>query len=294
MALPHAELSRTADMRELDITQRIQIMVQQEIKYSCCNYLENSGIVIDQNSRAQMIQWLFQVVDCFKFSRSNVYVAVSCIDRFLGTRQGKRYVQDKNLFQLVYITCIHVAIKLNETSELGDDILVGLCKGMFRIEEINRTEAEILSALDWHVNPPCPRTYLQHFTALMTDRISPDSKRDLMELACYQTEISLFNYDMSMLSRPSVVALASLMNALSLCPEISKYHCAICLRDLQCCTGEHQPQRVVDHVKRVLIDQLGKVNVPEQPKEIPASAKRPRSSSATLEVITSLPIAILE
>jgi hypothetical protein len=245
----------------------IRVMKRQEKKYSCRDYLSDAQFVVDEECRKIMVEWCYQTVDFFKLSRDSVHVAMSCLDRFLGMRQGKEYLMEKSLYQLACITSLHMAIKTHEPVQLGISMLVQLCRGVHSEEQITDTEVLILEALEWAVNPPSPKAFFQHFIAMLPRNVSLSTRRDLLDLACYQTEMTLSEYSVGALSTPSATALASVINALTYCPEVNAISCSLFFRSLGKSTGCSRHTENVDEIKEVMKIQLDHVNCSPSPKE---------------------------
>jgi hypothetical protein len=167
-SLPREELSIDQSNYDVqDSIDTIMAMKQQEKNYTCRDYLSESGIVVGEEIRRLMVQWCYQTVDFFKLSRNSVHVAMSCLDRFLCTPEGKPYLMNKSLFQLACITSLHMAIKVHEPVELGVSLLVQLCGGVYTVGQITNTEQCLLNAIRWAVNPPSPKAFgsTRYFTA---------------------------------------------------------------------------------------------------------------------------------
>ena len=65
----------------------------------------------------------------------------------------------KNEFQLLSMTCLHLAIKLNETRILvvpgaksSMDTLLPLSRGVFTLQEVERMEYDVLQRLQWYAD----------------------------------------------------------------------------------------------------------------------------------------------
>jgi len=213
---------------------RIQAMKQQEHQYNSLDYF---SVYIDTDSRStlsdlspstknttpqradvqcrmKMCEWCYQVVDYFKFNRETVQISMSYLDRFLATSQGRPYLGDRSGFQLVSIACLYLAIKVHEPMELDMLLLAELSRGCCSVAQITNMEKVILDALQWRMNPPTIGTFVQHIFALLPSSVPACVRKSLMDVAHYQTELAIFDYGLSVTSRPSAIATAAVINAM--------------------------------------------------------------------------------
>jgi hypothetical protein len=250
--MPSLSLKPSADLNDAlvdvhDAIDRIVAMRAQETTYIAPDYLrgqcsysdESPAMCIDDNlqqkvqnnsmdimevdaqCRVKMCEWCYQVVDYFKFQRETVQISMSYLDRYLATREGQIYLGDRAIYQLAAITCLYVAIKVHEPMELDMSLLAELSRGSYGVPEIMEMEDSILGALGWKMNPPTAMAFAQHMLSLLPPSLSMDAKQALMDVARYQTELSLFDYTASVLMKPSVVATAAVLNALEGVASIS-------------------------------------------------------------------------
>lgn len=252
----HSTDDLAMDQDVQDSVDAIVALKRQESLYTCCDYLSQQNLDVDENSRSKMVEWCYQTIDFFKLSRHSAHVAVSCLDRFLATSQGKPFLLDKTLYQLACITSLHLSIKVHESVELGLSMLVQLCRGVYTPEQILATEQTMLGALKWALNPPSPRCYLQHFITMLPRSVSNEARRKVFDVACYQTELALGDYNAGVLSPPSAVAVGSLMNALSLCKDISTSSSSLFFRRLGKATGCSRHMESVNGVKELMQHQI--------------------------------------
>jgi hypothetical protein len=287
-SLPREELSIDQSNYDVqDSIDTIMAMKQQEKNYTCRDYLSESGIVVGEEIRRLMVQWCYQTVDFFKLSRNSVHVAMSCLDRFLCTPEGKPYLMNKSLFQLACITSLHMAIKVHEPVELGVSLLVQLCGGVYTAGQITNTEQCLLNAIRWAVNPPSPKAFVQQFIAMLPRSVSLATRRDLLDLACYQTEMALSDYSVGALSTPSARAMASFTNALSCSPEINVPSSRMFLRTLGKSTGCTRHTKTVNQIKAVLQSQMNEVDISLVATHTPINCRiRERRSSCAVRAKT--------
>jgi hypothetical protein len=289
---PHEEFSVDHNAHDLeDSIEKIKAMMkQQETRYTCCNYLNGNGNSIDEECRKRMVEWCYQTVEFFKLSRSSVHVAISCLDRFLSTNQGKPYLTDKSLYQLACITSLHVAIKVHEPVELGISMLVQLCRGVYTPQQIMDTERHILTALQWAVNPPSPKDFLRQFIAMLPRSVIFSTRQDLLDVASYQADMVLSEYSAAVLGSPSAIAVASLINAFSFCPETNAVACNMFFRSLGESTACFCDTEAVNQTKAIMLAQLAEASASLSPKTIPFNCHVQQRRSACANKATNTPV----
>ena len=151
----------------VELLERMQVMLQQEQKdYKTVDYLapayqtklaslgnlpvsasnsdaaslsSSSSSGINDVWREKICEWSFQVIDHFDFSREVVSISLHYLDRFLATRHC-----NKRVFQLVAMTSLFLAIKLNEPGKLSMESMIELSRGYFRADQMVAMEMEIL------------------------------------------------------------------------------------------------------------------------------------------------------
>eukprot|EP00934_Nitzschia_sp_Nitz4_P009272 Nitzschia sp. Nitz4//scaffold35_size145790//80590//81817//NITZ4_003032-RA/size145790-augustus-gene-0.120-mRNA-1//1//CDS//3329549130//9262//frame0 len=163
--------------------------------------------------REKIIEWSYQVVDHFEFSRELISIAVNYMDRFLA-----RQVVDKRGFQLLGLTSLYLAIKLNEHRIVTIHDMVALSRGVFCEEEVAQMEKTMLNVLEWRVHPPTAFCFSKHILLLHLQSNqckSEEAYTDILELTKFLTEISVL--DAFFISqKPSDVAMAAFFNSMAM------------------------------------------------------------------------------
>mmetsp|Transcript_12147 Transcript_12147/g.21350 ORF Transcript_12147/g.21350 Transcript_12147/m.21350 type:complete len:160 (+) Transcript_12147:505-984(+) len=103
----------------------------------CSSGSSHSGI--NEVWREKICEWSYQVIDHFDFSREVVSVAIHFLDRFLSKTQV-----NKKVFQLVAMTALYLAIKINEPGTLGMTSMIELSRGYFSPVQMAEMEMAIL------------------------------------------------------------------------------------------------------------------------------------------------------
>jgi len=172
----------------------------------------SSTSLINKHWREKICEWAYQVVDHFDLNREVVSTAMSHLDRFLGAYHG---TVDKNLFQLLAMTCLYLSIKLNEYKHLlipgsksSMDTILQLSRGFFTLKEMEKMEYEVLQRLRWHVHPPTAQLFVKHFLFFLSAE-----EHELHDLAQFMIELSVMDY-FFVSYKPSEIALAALLNSM--------------------------------------------------------------------------------
>lgn len=170
------------------------------------------------NSGSHMISCLLSsdpnlsVVDHFDLHREVVSIAMSHLDRYLAVYPS---AVDKNLFQLLAMTCLYLSVKLNEYKHLlipgsksSMDTILQLSRGFFTLEEMEMMEYDVLQRLQWHVHPPTPQLFVKHFLFFLSIE-----QHEVHDLSQFMVELSVMDY-FFVSYKPSEIAIAGILNAI--------------------------------------------------------------------------------
>lgn len=201
-----------------DFSDRYKALSNQECFYQCKDYLKLRKDVtleqsVDETCRYTMTNWCYQVLDYCNASEETASVAMSYVDRFLSTKQGSFVLNDKRWFQLLVMSSLQLAIKVQESKKLGVDILSELSRGMFSAEDITLMEKALLSALSWRLCSATPYVFLDIFLELLPTSMSNSTKQSLRNLSKKQIYLALPDYSFA-LKKSSDIAYAVLLNSM--------------------------------------------------------------------------------
>lgn len=133
------------------------------------------------------------MVDHFDLNREVVSIAMSHLDRYLAVYPS---TVDKNLFQLLAMTCLYLSIKLNEYKHLlipgsrsSMDTILQLSRGFFTLEQMEQMEYDVLQRLQWHVHPPTPQLFVKHFLFFLSI-----DEHEVHDLSQFMVELSVMDY----------------------------------------------------------------------------------------------------
>ena len=236
-------------------------MMAQDADYSCCrDYLCNdsscsidvpkeiSGRRITADDRTKIVDWCYSLIDLCRLSRESVGMAMDIVDRFMSnpsrplTNVGKRVspsfshqeiLHNRNIYQLVAVSALYIAIKINERVIFSSDELSAVCRGMYTRESIEAMERTILHCLSWRVSAPTPLQVGSVVFELMIAEVQEANSsvmdaewlESIQEEFTYQTEIAVRDYQLA-IQRPSTLAFMALLNAI-------EFH-----RKVDCCDQE--------------------------------------------------------
>ena len=230
---------RYRDEQQDDIISCIEAMRSQEAKnYNFARYcfLQGSTHTTEQNDdltneptdalcRTKMIDWAYTVVDSCDFSRSNVFVATSNLDRFLSTPAGYKALRDRREFQLLCMTSVYSAIKINEVETLTPQGMAHNSRGDYTAEEIEAAELNMFTTLNWHVNPPSTSVFVDQYVDLLRlilqEQCSDVAFQDHQELTKRiidnaSLQVDLACREIAFVGRfASKIALAAVLNAMT-------------------------------------------------------------------------------
>ena len=100
-------------------------------------------------------------VQVYKLHRETLYLAVDFLDRYLGATRD----MPRNRLQLVGITCLFVASKIEEIYPPKLREFAFVTDGACSEEEITHMELVVLKGLNWGLSPQTPnrwiKTYMQ-------------------------------------------------------------------------------------------------------------------------------------
>jgi len=156
-------------------------------------------------------------------------------DRFMGVphassvgSQEAKVAYSRTEYQLVTITALYIAIKMNERTIFGSQDFAAASRGTYSLEDIEDMELKIVRALSWRLCPPTSLQVAYRILSLMLSEdpqanIEPGTFNLLQEEVIVQTENAVRDCYFTT-ERPSTVAVAAIMNAIeSVCDWDPEY-----------------------------------------------------------------------
>jgi len=166
--------------------------------------------------RYQMCQWSYQVADSYSVDRDVVSIAFSYADRYCA-RSFNCVSFSKENYVLVCMTSLYIAIKITASAgkALPISSFVTMSREVFQEMEFISMEHEILSTLQWRMNPPTASLFLNLYFEVMLTLREKDERRKVLLRKCRQlTDLTVHNYYFIPYC-PSSIAAASILIAIS-------------------------------------------------------------------------------
>ena len=213
-----------SDMNYEDALERLSVLVEQERKYKCRDYLSRcknsqhgtsqgsnespteSEDTIDTFCREKMCEWSYRVCDHFFINREIVSFSFSILDRFVDRCQC-----DRAAFKLASMTSLYIATKIFDARQLPISSLAVLSGGEFEMVHIAAMERIILKTLEWRLNPPTVQAFITCLHVLLQIEDS-ELATAVYQRACFFAELCVFDYSLVTQDR-CLVAVAALLNA---------------------------------------------------------------------------------
>lgn len=98
--------------------------------------------------RAIVLDWMNEVCSTFNMHRVTYHMALDYFDRYLATNGTNT---DRNCIQLIGVTCVLIAAKLEEVHPPLLSDLAALTDNAFSAKDIRLYEVLVLVALDWEM-----------------------------------------------------------------------------------------------------------------------------------------------
>ena len=143
------------------------------------------------------VKWLFQIQEQYSMSSDTLFAAVAYLNTVLS-----RQTVSRAKIQLVTVTCIWMASKVEERSVPKIDELCMMCSKDYTADDFVNCEKELLICLDFRLNYPTSKLFVRR----MLDVI--DAQGDLVEVTSFFCDISLIPMEIWAFP-PDVVALAA-------------------------------------------------------------------------------------
>lgn len=113
-------------------------------------YLNLNQPFLDAKVRTVLMGWMGEVSEDLWFCRDTFHMACNYVDRFLQLTPNV----PKDRLQLIGLTCLYIASKMEEVQMRNvNDYLSSACN-IYTEEQMMRCEIEIITRLDFRLNPP--------------------------------------------------------------------------------------------------------------------------------------------
>lgn len=197
----------------------------------------NNTNIVTPALRTKIVQWLYDCVDYLELSRESVAMAMSYVDRIISnssrTMPAAAMVaqakQDSMMYQLVAVSSLFLAAKQNSShhvrssssSPIDACTLVRISHDSYSANEIIQMEKVVLEGLEWRLCGPTALSIAYDAIALLAKTLpsQPNKWRrvsSVLDFTRLQIEMSILDYNSSVLRSPSTIAMASIVNAMEL------------------------------------------------------------------------------
>lgn len=161
------------------------------------NYIAKRQIELTVQMRSILVDWMIEVSLEYNVSNDTLFLAVSCLDRFLSSQTVTRHQ-----LQLAGTACLFIAAKYEETSPPTIHCFVDITDGTYTKADLLAMEQLVLQRIDYQLTLPTAKTFLR----MLLHKCQAD--RPLYFLSSYIAELSLLEYKL-LDAAPSKVAAAA-------------------------------------------------------------------------------------
>lgn len=125
--------------------------------------------------RAILLDWLNEVCEVYKLHRETYYLALDYLDRYLSTNVSI----SKTFLQLIGITCLFIAAKVEEIYPPKLSEFAYVTDGACSEDDILKQELVILSALKWQTSPITIIGWLGVYMQLRVSNRQPKTQEEI-------------------------------------------------------------------------------------------------------------------
>ncbi|CAB1430253.1 unnamed protein product [Pleuronectes platessa] len=155
-------------------------MVGKEQSYRHSEGFTQKHPTLKPRMRSILLDWLIEVSGAYTLHRQTFYLAQDYFDRFMLTQNNV----EKNMLQLIGITCLFIASKMEEACPPKLSQMVHITAWTYHDEEILQMELLVLKALRWNLCPETAVSWLKLYFQLASmnansDLLEPQFPRDL-------------------------------------------------------------------------------------------------------------------
>ncbi|KAK3572405.1 hypothetical protein QTP86_032627, partial [Hemibagrus guttatus] len=145
-------------------------MLNKELKYIHDKTFMQQHPSLQPKMRAILLDWLLEVSEVYTLHRETFYLAQDFFDRFMLTQVAI----GKNQLQLIGITSLFIASKLEEIYPPKLQEFAYVTDGACDEDEILEMELIMLKALNWHLCPETPISWLKLYAQVGSLKEGPN------------------------------------------------------------------------------------------------------------------------
>lgn len=247
----------TVFIRNLHGTDILTSMLENERKLKCC--LNNH--FINENSRARMVDWMIEVVSCFKCDENVFFNAVNLMDEYLSLEYVPLCSSD---LHLIGVTCMFLSSKCYDLTPIRlETICDRIAHKKLSADQIKAKEVELIKIIDYKVsltttwdftlafleevfvtsqngyNINCKRLLYDSGLSLITLETEHDKDIDelcskafksftpnllhfLKQICLYLTKMAFFDCEIFSDSSPSIIAAGAIFVGVKISEKVNK------------------------------------------------------------------------
>ncbi|XP_074542842.1 G1/S-specific cyclin-E2-like isoform X2 [Halichoeres trimaculatus] len=145
-------------------------MVSRGQTYTRSKNLLKRHPTLQPKMRSILLDWMIEVSEEYTLHRQTFYLAQDYFDRFMMTQENI----EKNMLQLIGITCVFIASKVEEACPPKLSQMAYITAGTYFEEEILQMELIILKALRWKLCPETAVSWLKLYFQMASMNINSD------------------------------------------------------------------------------------------------------------------------
>ena len=135
---------------------------------------------LSRNMRRIVVDWMVEVHWNWELCPVSIFRSVDYLDRFMALTSIE---VSQERFQLVAITCLWIAAKVEDTDVPGIADCTYICDGAYKSDQIKEVEKIILNTLNYELYPPIAYNFIDNW--LLEEELS---------LAYYILELALLEH----------------------------------------------------------------------------------------------------
>ena len=143
---------------------------------------------IDEHMRYILFGWIGEVTFDMGFNLETLFLASNITDRYLSVKKGV----SRRKLQLVAITSILIASKVEEIHVPNIDCFARMTAGENDVDDVRGMEVEILKCLEYRLHCPTVATYL----GIIDCVVHKDDTTRLSSVGHFLSELALVDYKM--------------------------------------------------------------------------------------------------
>ncbi|KMZ70808.1 Cyclin A-like protein [Zostera marina] len=206
-----------------DIDKYLRSLELKEKNRPIWNFIEVIQKNVTARNRMVLVDWLVEVASEYNLSSHTLYLAVSCLDRFLSRRSIP-----KSKLQLLGVACMSVAAKYEEMSPPNSAEFADITDNAFTKREVSDMEINVLKVLEWQIGVPTTKTFLSRLLLLLSIQIQNNGSGTQLEfLTDYLAELSLLDYSCIRYPPSMIAASAVFLARLNLQPDSDPWCAAL-------------------------------------------------------------------